>query len=350
MSELLVVECRGTPHERGVAHGQQLRDQVHEAHSAFTARVTSDFGTTERDLVELVTSYLPASRAYAPELVAEIEGIAEGSGLPFESIFFLNCHDELACHGPSILARGMPGCTAFAASVGATVDGHAYIGQGWDYYDDLPVVLLRLSGDDTPTMLVLSMPGVAGGPGINQHGLAMVWNTLKANDAGAGVPAPFVLRKGLQATNLADLVRDVVCSQRANGMNFIAADAQAAVDIELSATRFHVTYCEGVLGHANHYEAPPLLGFEADLPTALPDTLLRAGRMRVLLNERCGAIDLAALKEIMTDHCSGPGSICRHSFADLSTMSSIICDTAALTMWATNGNPCTEAFVSYSVE
>jgi isopenicillin-N N-acyltransferase-like protein len=350
MSELPVIECRGGAGERGRSHGEQLRNEVRDFYTAWVEHTRAQSGATEDDLISYASAHLPASKEYAPELVEEVAGIATGAGMPFESVFLLNCFDEVACHGPGIIKAGLHGCTTFAATGRATSDGRSYVGQGWDMPPLCPPNLLHLISDDQPDVLLVSHPGLVGGAGINEHGLAIVWNTLKAKDAGLGVPAPFVVRKALQATELAALVGSVIGSQRANGMNFVAADPVAAIDLELSATRYHATYSSGILAHANHFEAPEFLELELDIPLDAPDTLLRSGRMRVLLEERHGSVDLTALQSILADHVGGPGSICRHNARGFTTVVSLICVPSERAIWATNGNPCVESFVRYSVE
>ena len=151
-----------------------------------------------------------------------------------------------------------------------------------------PPYFLRISGGDAPDALVFTQSGMVAGTGINEHGLSLCWNTLKASDRGVGVPATFVVRRALQARDLSEMVGLVIGAQRANGMNFVLADPDQAVDVEMSATRYNLSYCYGILSHANHYEAPELLQYEMDMPLTVPDTLLRSPRMRSLLEDRRG--------------------------------------------------------------
>lgn len=188
-----------------------------------------------------------------------------------------------------------------------------------------------------------------GGTGISSNRLALAWTSLKSNNAGIGVPAPFVARKALQANNLGELIGNVIAANPANGMNFIAGDAVAAVDLELAPTRYNVTYSHGVLGRANHYESPELLEFEADLALSVPDTFLRSGRMKELLQQRSGTIDPEVLMTVLSDHTSGPGSICRHYSLGFQTCVSLIYSPGDGEVWASNGRPCESGFSQYSL-
>jgi isopenicillin-N N-acyltransferase like protein len=357
MDAIPVVDLVGGPSERGRSHGTQLRDEIRNFYNDWTSQwryqsESQEAGVSERDLLEYAVAHVPASRLYAPELVEEIEGIAEGSGLSFEQVFALNCFDEVACHGPSLISAGLHGCTAFAATGRATSDGRTYVGQGWDMPPYYPPYLFRHRGDDLPTLLVLSHPGILAGTGMNEKGLCLVWNTLKSRDAGVGVPAPLVIRRGLAAEELAEMIGRILSSPRANGMNFVVGDTVQAMNVELSATRYHVTYSRGVLSHANHHEAPDLLaaGVEMEFPIAVPDSLLRTGRMRELLELQFGSLEAKTLQDVMRDHANAPGSICRHdNTRGFETRSAVVYNPAEGIVWASNGNPCTKPFVEYTV-
>lgn len=350
MDELRVVDCCGGPLERGRAHGEEVRSDLREFYASWIEAACRESGVAERELVSGAETLLPACREYCADLLDEVEGIATGAGMEFGSIFLINCYDEVDLHGQALTKAALHGCTSFAATGRATRDDRVYIGQGWDTPLVIRPYLLRLTGDDQPDVLVVSHAGMVGGTGINEHGLAICWNSLKARDVRPGVPVPFVVRKALQATELAELVGNVIRAPRANGMNLVAADAETAVDIELSATRFHVTYSDGILAHANHFEAPELLEFEADYPLRIPDTLLRSGRMKLLLEKKCGSIDREALQLILADHSGGPGSICRHQEArGMQTQVAVLYDPAERALWASNGNPCSQPFLQYSL-
>ena len=344
-----VLELRGSDQEIGHLHGQQLREEIGLFYDDLLEQMCTDASTTEDDLLSYSGAHLLAARDYAPELIDEIHGIAEGAGFPFEKVLLINCFDEVCWHGPQVLKKSLRGCTAFAATGRATVDGKCYVGQSWDVPTYYPPVFLKLVRDSGAVALILSHPGMIGGTGLNSSGLALVWTSLKSNDAGVGVPGPFVVRKALQASDLGGLIGNVITSNRANGMNFIAGDAVAAVDIELTATRYQVTYSHGVLSRANHYESPELLGFEADLPFTVPDTYLRSGRMNELLHQHETAIDLDVMKTIYCDHASAPGSICRHESLGWQTGVSLIYEPGQGVVWASNGRPCESGFARYSL-
>lgn len=358
MDRIRLVELRGEAGARGYQHGRTLLEDIGRFYERWIEAAVGGSGAShaEDDYLRYASAHLPAARAYAPDLVEEVDGIAQGAGVAFEKVFALNCFDEVSCHGPALLKRSFHGCTAFAAAGRATRTGTTYIGQGWDIDAWYPPIIFRIAtADGAPEALVFGHPAIIGGTGINRHGLALVWNTLKSADARPGVPATFVVRKALQQPTLPSLVGAVINCHRANGLNFIAGASYGAVDIEVSATRYSVSYSGTTLHHANHHEAPQLLQFEADHPLAVPDTLIRSGRMKQLLDEHFGTIDLDVCQQILRDHAGRPGSICRHLHDELPggkarTQASLLYVPAEGRMLATNGPACEAEFVGYDLQ
>lgn len=368
MKQLPTLTLTGSPRERGYQHGEALKDGIHRFYETFMkfAEDESSLKITEADILSFTGKHGPYARQFAPDLYEEMEGIAEGAGLTFDKVLFINCFDEVgSVRSPELAAKltGQPlpppvlplqGCTSFAAFGEATVDGRVYIGQGYDsgtqYYE--PVVFRIEAWGDEPEQLIYSHAGVLGVSGLSAAGLAIVENTLRPSDQQPGVPYPVVVRKALQQTILSDFIGAIIIAPRAHGQNYVIGAPYAAVNIETSATRYDFKYLQdGVFGHANHYEAPQLQHLDME-PEMLPDTLVRSGRMYQLLKAKFGKLDLEALKEVMRDHANYPNSICRHEDPRegvLSTLSALIYRPEDRLMLVTNGTPCTSPFQEFTI-
>src|SRR6516225_4259430 len=191
MEPTRVVEISGTPADRGYQHGVALATAI----GRFYDRWMSEAGAKkdvveERDVLSFAWSHLPETRAYAPDLVEEVEGIASGADVPFEKVWFLNCFDEAANYrlyrDHNALGHA---CTTFAATGRSTVGGVTYVGQNWDISDWYDSVILDIKpGHGEQGALVYTHPGIVGGSGINSLGIALVWNSLHANDCRTGIP------------------------------------------------------------------------------------------------------------------------------------------------------------------
>jgi isopenicillin-N N-acyltransferase-like protein len=343
-----IIDIAGTAGERGLAHGRALAAGIGQFYDRWMDVASSGpRPIAERDAVAFALGLLPESRAQAPDLVEEVEGIAEGAGLPFERAWFLNCFDEA---GGYWLYRDVNlgrACTTFAASGRSTLAGTTYIGQSWDINEWYESVLLRIApGDGEPGGLLYTHPGVVAGMGMNAHGLALVWNSLQSTDQHAGVPVPFLVRLALRQPKLSDAIAACLRPARAIGFNFVLGADFGAVNIEAAATRQHVTYVGDHFAHGNHYEAPELLALEGN-PTYEGSSFVRAGRMKQLLAMTAGQIDLETCQQLLRDHANYPGSICAHldppDYPSM-TKAAVVFVPEQRAMYITDGPPCDAIF------
>jgi isopenicillin-N N-acyltransferase-like protein len=234
--------------------------------------------------------------------------------MPFECVWLLNCFDEIGGYWRYKDLAATKACTTFAATGRSTIDGRTIIGQNWDMGDShYESVMLRIApADDEIGGLVYTHPGIVGGMGMNRAGVSLVWNSLQASDAGSGVPVPFLIRLALRQPKLAEAIHATLRPLRAIGFNFVLASPDGAANIEASARDRRVTYVVRHLAHGNNYEAPELRALDLDR-TFSSSSLVRAGRMRQLLDEHEGSLDIDRAMAILRDHAHYPGSICAHA-------------------------------------
>src|SRR6266536_728688 len=148
------VEVRGGPRERGRQHGEACREQVRRYADALLRALAGEAALrsldaggqalTREDLYARALTFLPFFAAYAPHLVEEIRGIAEGAGVPFAAALLVNVRAEVAGVQAGALTRNLEGCTAFAVGREAAAGGAMYLGQNQDQdpaMEELGVVL-----------------------------------------------------------------------------------------------------------------------------------------------------------------------------------------------------------------
>lgn len=192
---LTVVELRGTPHERGLQHGRQLKEPI-----------AWMLGQWEKDVeraarvapAEFVTNFLAATefeaaaRKHTPDLLDEIRGIAEGAGQTYERVFAYQLIDELWAQAD--LGRGDK-----CSTIGVDRDGDApaLVAQNLDlpqWMHRHPTVL-RIHGEDGLQSLVVTLPGLVGANGVNNRRVAVGVNTvLSLRPSPKGLPVAFVVR------------------------------------------------------------------------------------------------------------------------------------------------------------
>lgn len=341
-------DFNGTPHEIGLQHGKTLKKSIEELYQRLVKRHTNALpSATERSIVGITSRFIDSTQQYAPELIQEMEGISEGAELAFEKIFFMNCYDEMSFYNE--LVDQVNGCTLFLGTGRATSDGRTYLGQGWDMNELFFPVIIRLTPADSKDAktIMLTHPGVIGGAGINEHGLTLIWSTLKAIDEKTGLPVPLMIRKVLNGKNLNDAVHTLLNIPRASGFNFIVANNYGGFNIEATGIRERIAYITAIHAHANHYEDDLLRQYEIKPKVRRSNTHIRSGRMKQLLENRLGKIDLEYCKEILCDHANYPYSICRHNVAgesDSLTQSALIFIPEEKLMLASDGPACQSGY------
>jgi isopenicillin-N N-acyltransferase like protein len=336
---LPVARAGGTAHERGAAVGEAFEAPIARSldfYRGFLGRR----GIRGPDLPRLLGTYREAAAAALPEMVAEIDGLAEGAAAPWWELFALNAFEELEpmLSAPAALER----CTAFAAAgPEGTILGHNEL---WYAGDAGNVGMVVAETDHGPRFasptVVTCLPAV----GMNDAGVAQAIMSLSADDDGAGIPRVLVSRHALEAADLEDGARRAATPSRAGGYaHLFAASGGRTATVETSASRAAVL--DGVAAHANHYLDPDLA---ASAPPPSPGRGSRLARVRALLAER-SSIGPRDAMEVLGDHDGGPETICLHpDEADgdeaSATLFAMVCQLEAGRMWVAPGNPCEVPF------
>jgi hypothetical protein len=220
---LKVLELRGSPYERGLLHGRELRSDI----AQILALWEEDLRTSTKQDPNLAvrrflaeTNFLPAIRKWTPDLLEEVRGIADGSGQSFERVFAFQLVDELWVFNDAPEAHH---CSSLGV---ARSDRHpACVAQNMDlepFRDGFQVVLHIIGDGHTPEQYVFSSAGLIGLNGVNRHAIAVACNTLMELAASAdGLPVAFVVR-GLLAQTSGDAALELVRGvHHASGQNYV---------------------------------------------------------------------------------------------------------------------------------
>ena len=123
--------------------------------------------------LRLAAASIEPVRGYAPHMLDELEGMADGSGLSLEKIMLLQIRNQFQ-------ADTEAGCTAFALSAAATTEGTSVVAQNWDNdpaWDPFTVVLTRRP-DGKPASMTVTQAGLIAYIGFNDRGMGLCVNTL----------------------------------------------------------------------------------------------------------------------------------------------------------------------------
>ncbi|MEQ9260899.1 MAG: C45 family peptidase [Roseovarius sp.] len=277
-ADLPIVELSGAGRARGHAYGEAQRERIAEVVACWSRQLEVDQGLpAEAYLAEFLrkTNFLPAIRQHAPDLLDEIEGIAEAANQPFDTILALNLMDEEWWFGEQRRAaaggedRGDK-CTALGiAGEGARP---TYLAQNMDIaaWSEGRQVLLRVKSEDGLERLIFSFAGLISLMGMNSAGVGVCCNTLiRLSRSRKGLPVAFVSRSVLGQKSFDAAVRFLKNVPHASGQNYILGGDGRVVSLECSAHAVAEYWPEpgdqGRVWHTNHAlantdEAPIALG------------------------------------------------------------------------------------------
>ena len=247
------IQIHGGPFERGLQHGRQLREGVHQLRDVFYREVVDFHGKPLGALLRSVmVPFLLAMHRHIPRpLRQEMRGIAAGANIPYWDVLIFNCFDDLL-HGlwllPPILAR-VPfvgnhfACSSFVLTSGSTAHGELLHGRNLDYEvvngylaSDGAVtralkkhlVVLECEPDDGEPFLSVVWPSFVGAvTGINRAGLSLACLTSTVNgETPNGLPLPMLYRQVLQhARDLEGAEQLIRNTRRTIGNNLLVASA-----------------------------------------------------------------------------------------------------------------------------
>lgn len=376
------VQAKGSYRELGRAVGEAARPQVEASVAFFRDNFTAmSGGLPFEEAARQAAAYEAYARRHLPQYVEELEGLAQGSGVPFAQLLVPNCGEEFTAAEPVVgaapvlepsegsesgsaatPARGSGGrsggdrCTAVAAvSRGRRVVGH---NMDWYVIDAPNNVLFDLMVPDGTRLL-----GIAGAPyllmlGMNSHGIANVSNSVHSTDNRIGVPNVFVRRWSIEALTLEEARTRGQLATRARGTNHFFADLQGRLwDVEASATAtaFADHTAAGFMAHTNHYAAPAMQPFEGSRHQESRTRLTTAER---LLAEGVARDDDPVELVARALRCHDPGPrecICGHPdetqplAARVMTVGSMICDLDERRLYACAGPPCENPYQVFTM-
>lgn len=335
---LLEVHASGSPRELGLQYGRAIGPLAHEVLEMRMRRCTTN--AKRSDVLNRALGFVPFVEAHAPELLAEVEGLAAGAELQFEEALFLQVASELE---PAV----DEGCSAIGS---AHAEAGPLVAQNWDTDPGYlgKEVVVQLTPDDRPPLLMFAPAGVIGYIGLNAHGVGHANNTVYLTSREPGLTGYFITRKLLSFTTVReglDWLREIPVGSAAS---YMLGDASGTiVDIELSGGSFR-EIDRKLQAHTNHYLRAPLSSDASGLQSMVmkPDSLDRLGRMEQLLATGDEEEVLLALR----DHDGFPRSVCRHEGAgDTETTASIVLRLGRREMLVCTGNPCSHPYKLFSL-
>ncbi|MHB2021082.1 MAG: C45 family autoproteolytic acyltransferase/hydrolase [Candidatus Xenobia bacterium] len=384
---LRLLHTAGDAYEAGWQHGRLLREQV-----------VGSFEEVWRD------GFLSLCRAFPPWLwygyaqlnaghlsdaeTAELTGLADGSGLPFDDVLLMNSQGPLQLAHSYVHPHGYGGCSQFAAVGPATLDGGMLVGRNLDsigLYRLHRHAVLRVHHPQQGQAFVT--PGFAGQvldavAGWNDAGLYVAQNDCEAwGQSPSGLYSGALVRRMVQhAASIEEALQhlDRITWLAAGARSFLLADGQRAVLAEIRQDAL-----QGL--QESHLVTVRRLGEAGDVPHTVTATnhfltpgqarrvrapsgssQTRLARLRQMMEGAWGRLDATRAREMLMDKLDlargepggreapsdcmvnwfgprlvrlGPFPVRADLVARVSTMVSTVCDFARRQMWVAMGEP-----------
>jgi isopenicillin-N N-acyltransferase like protein len=239
-NELKVLTLQGSAYHHGLVHGKTLRQEIHQLIKLWKAEIEREYKVqADKFIADFLkhTNFLPAIKKWTPELLDEVKGIANGSGIDFNTIFVYQLADEEWAQWEDI--AGGEHCSSIG--VNRTHVSPSYVAQNMDiqsYFQGYQTLLHIKDEAANLESLVLTVPGAIGLNGLNSNAVAITCNTLlKLEYSNDGLPVSFIVRGVLQQKTLKDAV-DFLCHiKHASGQNYIVGGAEQTHSFECSANK-----------------------------------------------------------------------------------------------------------------
>ena len=352
------ITLHGSPFEVGRQFGEQARPRIlrHLANQkAAFARLRPKNPLWWRNEIG---RFLPTYETFAPHMVAEMQGCAQGADVTPEEIYLLNIRDEILS---SLRPEATEGCTSFGCSGDLTLGQTPILGQTKDtaaISQDLYVVTATYQRG-RPNLLQMPYAGEFGVFGLSSSGMAILGNALYVRGRPAGtLPLSLFRRLVLESETVDEVIALVGKHGVATAGSLTIGDASGrVVAIEISDHGHGVVEArDGILTHANHIIAPHLAKYEAYEEPERGWSYHRQARLADLLNAERGRLTAPLAMRCLMDHAGYPHSVCRHpqlgadsdAAGDLQTTASIVVEPKLGKLHAIRGFPCQGWTATYS--
>ncbi|GAB5550820.1 MAG: hypothetical protein Sapg2KO_04110 [Saprospiraceae bacterium] len=226
--DYILIDQNSDSYSNGFLHGSAAKSIIKEQVETWQKQMFSDLGLSLDQMEEIVykkTGFLIAIEKYTPQLIQEINGIADGAELDRGLILCYNLGEEIY----NYQNRSTERCSNLAVS---SKGKHILT-----YNQDLPFFL---HGNNRPIILrsndaiVFALPGMLALSGVSKT-VAVTCNSLPMLQMNTnGLPLSFAIRQILKQTSLSNTLDYLQDIPLAIPQNFLLAAPEGIVGIEVS--------------------------------------------------------------------------------------------------------------------
>lgn len=349
------VVLSGTPRERGVTYGRECAALIERTISDYARYFDNKKNLSWSYVKEMAQKFIPAIEAFAPELMEEMRGIAEGANRSFDEILAVNCRSELLRFEGSHDGGALDECSCIGVMPERTKNGHVMTAQNWDmyYWAEEHGVVLEVLQEDGPDYFCLTEAGQLARYGMNQAGIGLAINSLprEIETDPIGVPSAVVRRKFISTGSWSECLDILFSIRHMAPMNFLVSNGNLQGDmmcLEAGAVGAQILYPEdGLLYHTNHFLSPGHL-----LHGRKGSSVNRYNTLRRLLKdkEQIGIEDMIAA---LNSTFGAPESVLNQrnprdkEIEQCATLACFIIDATERRFWVRKGNIRENPFIEY---
>ena len=260
--DTLTLYLSGTPREMGMQYGQYASDAI----AANVDQVWAWAAAEGMDPAGMIAEALAAEQRMSADMIDELQGMAETSGIPYQDLLVLNVYNDGGSEQRA--------CTCFAAAGSGTTDGQALSSKNRDL-NNIQVLLVvePLEGYKYFGMMSAGALGIA--QGINEKGVAIGHTWMPVPEFDEAGYSPFMVNQ-LVMENCADVPEAISYIDdipKGEGATFILSDADVAAFVETIPTMYAAIYgvdsavemiLDGTSAHTNHYVLEPFFSAACD--------------------------------------------------------------------------------------
>ncbi|TDD04982.1 hypothetical protein E1292_18120 [Nonomuraea deserti] len=345
---LTEIDIPGDGRAAGRAYGEAARPLVLRHHELIVSGLGLEAARTRA--MEFRAATRAATGTLAPELAAEVDGVGEGAGLSAADGWILQLRAELT--GWNTAA---PECSSLALVGSARRDGPIAAQNA-----DLPAevgplfVVLRRRPAAGPALITVTPAGQLGHHGMNDAGVAVFGNFLRADQWRVGVPRYLLTRLALGERDRFRAADAVAAVPRSGPRNLLIADEGGALDLETTPDGVGmIEPSGGVLTHTNHFLSELAARENAPQPW-LRNSRARQARLDALLaaaGPHAGPEELAA---VLADRHGAPDALCHHAAdapeLNVATVVSTVAEVRARRLHVCSGPPDRGGYAVYDLK
>ena len=223
-----VIDVWGTPYQMGFAHGRLVKGELAGYWETFFGLIKQQMGVKDAQLDE---AWQVMSRHIAPEFLEEMQGLADGAGVPLRWVRWMHVIPDLSWLPPLHYQ-----CSYYAAWGKAVPDGHLYQMRALDYWreakvQDRPAIILYRPQRGIPFASVgwIGWLGVASG--LNAKGIALseIGDAFgPEHETMDAEPWVFMARRVLQYADSLPAAVDIIRgAKRMSSYDFLIGDGKA---------------------------------------------------------------------------------------------------------------------------